>query len=328
MIKESISMEIRSPIHIGTGNKITKLDYILEGRNIVVYSFEKLLSFLDEKTLNYIVFELERGRRIGEDLIRKYLNGTKKYSVRLNFHSFNQHKDIHEFVKTIKDKQYKPYIPASEIKGAIRTAVLYKILKDYWKDLKDIVCKEKNGKIFLKSKAAKQLENKIFGDIKNDIMKFFIVDDSQPLLETNLTVEEIKIVNGRRNFTEYAECLNGGTSNFSISILEENPGLKKYRYYNYLINWKNCCYEYAKDIIEVEKDYWNNKNQTIYEYLKVLERQNSNENPLIRLGRFTGKLSHTIVVLLKIKNLNVDRKIFPKTRRITVNSEMLGWVKI
>lgn len=328
MTNENIKIEIKSPIHIGTGNKITKLDYLMEGRNVVVYSIDKLLSNLDEKTLNEVIINLEKGRKINEALVRKYLNKIEKYRVKSNVKELNQNKEIHEFIKIINEKQYKPYIPASELKGAIRTAILYKILKDNWNELKNIIVYEKNKIIFLKGNAIKTLENKVFGNIKADIMKFFLVKDIEPFLQSDLSIEEIKIINSRRNFSEYTECLVNGSSIFDVKILKENPEFKKHRYREYLINWKECCFEYTKDLIIVEKDYWKNRNQEIFKFLENLEKQNTKENPLLRLGRFTGKLSHTIVILLKTKNLNVDKKVFPKTRRITGENEVLGWIKI
>ncbi len=320
------NVEIKSPIHIGTGNKITKLDYIVEGRNIVVFSVNKLLSNLDEKRLNTVILDLEKGKKIEESLIKTHLKEIEKYRIKLNVDRLNQYKDIHEFIKTIDKKQYKPYIPASEIKGAVRTAILYKILKDNWNNLKSNIYNERNNKILVNS--AKVLESKIFGSIKDDVMKFFLVEDTKPFSQSDLSIEEIKIINSKRNFTEYAECLSNGYSSFSIKIFEENPEFKNHQYRDYLINWKDCCYEYSKDLITVEKDYWKDKNQNIFRFLENLEKQNTKEHPLIRVGRFTGKLSHTIVVLLKVKNLNVDKRIFPKTRRITKDNKIMGWIKL
>ncbi len=330
MTKENIKIEIKSPIHIGTGDKITKLDYIMEGRNVVVYSIDKLLSNLDEKTLDDVIIDLEKGRKIDKALVRKYLNKIEKYRVKSNVKELNPNKEIYEFIKIIDDKQYKPYIPASELKGAIRTAILYKILKDNWNKYKYIISDERNSAIILKNKdnVAKNLENKIFGDIKNDVMKFFLVEDAKPFDQSDLSIEEIRIVNSKRRFIEYAECLIKGSSYFDVKILKENPEFKKHRYREYLINWKECCFEYTKDLIIVEKDYWKNRNQEIFRFLENLEKQNTKENPLLRVGRFTGKLSHTILVLLEIKNLNVYKKVFPKTRRITGKNEVLGWIKI
>jgi len=336
---------IKSPIHIGSGENLTKLDYLLEGKSLTVFSFDKLISLLNENELNRLTASIERNENLDLSLIRRHFGEIKKYTLSYDIDNLNLNKEIHQFIKT---SAYKPYIPGSEIKGAIRTAILYKILKDNWDSLvKDISYEnKKNGITYLKNNAANYLENKVFGNIKDDIMKFFLVEDTQTIDPINLTVKEIKIFNSSRKFTEYAECLKENTliKNIKIKIdrvnpeLEnpinpelENPIFKNHPYKDYLLNWKNCAYEYSKDLIAVERDYWKDKNQSIYNFLEKLGKENSSETPLLRIGRFTGKLSHTIIVLLKIKELNkelkVDRKVFPKTRRLTSDNKLLGWMK-
>ncbi|SNZ10634.1 CRISPR type III-A/MTUBE-associated RAMP protein Csm5 [Persephonella hydrogeniphila] len=335
--QEQFNIKTLSPVHIGDGNKITKLDYLLEGKSLTVLSFDELISLLNENEINELTKSIERNENLDFSIIRKYLSKIKRYTVNSYINNLNLNKEIHQFIKT---SDYKPYIPGSEIKGAIRTSILYKILKDNWDILKDTITDEnkKNEITYLKNNAANHLENKVFGNIKNDVMKFFLVEDTQTIDSVNLTVEEIKIFNSRKRFTEYAECLKENTlvKNIKIKIERinpkmENPVFKNYPYKDYLLNWKNCAYEYSKDLIIVEKDYWRDRNQNIYSFLEKLEKENSSETPLLRIGRFTGKLSHTIVILLKIKELNkelkADRRIFPKTRRLTSDNKLLGWIK-
>jgi len=318
-IEEKINLTIKSPVHIGSGEKITKLEYIPEGRNIVIYSLNKFLSKLDEKKLEEVITQIENNK-IDKNLIRKHLNDIKRYSLNVNDSNINE---ILEFIKTAD----KPYIPASEIKGAIRTAILYSIVKDNWQEFKDILIKnnkfidyDKNNKI------AKELEEKAFGKISNDIMKFFMVEDTKPVETENLVVKKIEITNTKKKFSEYAECLKKDTNlETKIKIFQERKEFKSFKYNKYITNWKQSCYEYAKDLIDIEKEFWKDKNQEILKFYQNLEKENTRENPLIRIGRFTGKLSHTIILLSKITG---NKSNFPKTRRLTKENEVLGWIKI
>jgi len=314
-IEEKINLTIKSPVHIGSGEKITKLEYIPEGRNIIIYSLNKFLSKLDENQLENIIAKIESNNEIDESLIRKYLNDIKRYSLNVNDTNINE---IHEFIKTAD----KPYIPASEIKGAIRTAILYSIVKNNLQEFKDklkFVNEDKNNKI------AREIEEKAFGKISNDIMKFFIVEDTKPVETQNLVAKKIEIINTRKKFSEYAECLKKDTKlETKIKIFQNRRELQNFKYNKYIINWKKSCYEYAKDLIDAEKEYWKDKNQEILKFYQNLENENTEENPLIRIGRFTGKLSHTIVLLSKTTGYNIS---FPKTRRLTKENEVLGWIK-
>ncbi|GAB6072078.1 type III-A CRISPR-associated RAMP protein Csm5 [Venenivibrio stagnispumantis] len=314
-IEEKINLTIKSPVHIGSGEKITKLEYIPEGRNIVIYSLNKFLSKLDEKQLENIIAQIESNNEIDENLIRKYLNDIKRYSLNVNDTNINE---IHEFIKTAD----KPYIPGSEIKGAIRTAILYSIVKNNLQEFKDklkFVNEDKNNKI------AREIEEKAFGKISNDIMKFFMVEDTKPIETQNLVAKKIEIINTRKKFSEYAECLKKDTKlETKIKIFQNRREFQNFKYNKYIINWKQSCYEYAKDLIDVEKEYWKDKNQEILKFYQNLENENTEENPLIRIGRFTGKLSHTIVLLSKKTGYNIS---FPKTRRLTKENEVLGWIK-
>ena len=337
-IEEKMRLRTLSPVHIGTGNEIDKTEYLLEGNTLTVYSLDKLISLLNERELNELIFILERNQKTSFHLIRKRLNVIKKYHLQIftGVRGFNG--KIKEFTKFIENREYKPYIPASELKGAIRTAILYKVLKDNWNSLKYKILEQKENRLILKDKSAKSLEREIFSIKRNrvevDVLKTISIDDSYPEGNINLVVKEVELFNSRRKANDFVECLNSNSIFISkIDIYENmlNENLfKDYKYKNYILDWKNCCYEYAKDLIEVEKEYWINKNRDIYNFLEKIEIENTKDEPLIRIGRYTGKLSHTILVLLKIKKLDkyVNRYIFPKTRRITSNNEVLGWIKI
>lgn len=326
-----MKVKIKSPIHIGNGDKLTKFDYLVEGKSLTVLNFDKLVSLVykDEKSINLLLNSVEKGEGLNFFLVKKYIDKIKKYTIIADFEKFNINKEIHTFIKT---SGYKPYIPGSEIKGAVRTAILYNILKDNWENFKDILWYSDNSGIVRIKNSAYKIEEATLKK-ENDLMKFFLVEDTSTIEPENLTVKEIKIFNSKRNFTEYAECLKEGVEIDNLNIIIKNSN---HKYRDYLFNWKNCLYEYAKDLIVVEKNYWKNRNHNaydfVYDFLKTLEENNSPQSPLLRIGRFTGKLSHTITVLLKIKELKgelrVDRSIFPKTRRLTTHGKILGWLKI
>jgi len=322
-VEETINLNIKSPVHIGSGEKITQLEYILEGKNIIIFSLNKFLSKLDENQLEEIIAQLESNIRLDQNLIKKYLKDIERYRLYISDTNINE---ILKFIKTAD----KPYIPGSEIKGAIRTAILYNIVKDNWEQFKDKFIKDNKPILVDKNnKISKELEEEVFGKISEDVMKFFMVEDTEPVDTQNLVIKKIEIINSRKISEDaecYAECLKKDANlETKIKIFQERKEFKNFKYNKYIINWKQSCYEYAKDLIDVEKEYWKNKNQEILKFYQNLEKENTRENPLIRIGRFTGKLSHTIVLILKTKKI---KDVSPKTRRFTKEKEVLGWIKI
>jgi CRISPR type III-A-associated RAMP protein Csm5 len=318
-IEEKINLNIKSPVHIGSGEKITQLEYILEGRNIIIYSLNKFLSKLDENQLEEIIAQLESNIKPDQNLIKKYLKDIERYRLYISDTNINE---ILEFIKTAD----KPYIPGSEIKGAIRTAILYNIVKYNWEQFKEKLIK---AELDNSNEISRKFEEEVFGKISEDVMKFFMVEDTEPVETDNLVVKKIGIIHSKNKnikFLEYAECLKVNINlKTKIKIFQEKKKFQNFKYNQYIINWKQSCYEYAKDLIEAEKEYWKDKNKEILEFYQNLERENTKENPLIRIGRFTGKLSHTIVLILKIKKI---KDVSPKTRRFTKEKEVLGWIKL
>ena len=108
----------------------------------------------------------------------KLLENSVLYSIDL----VDTSKVIHGIWEEIKHPKGL-YIPASTIKGAIRTAVLYCLLKE--NDYKfskngNIVLKDKNGKILAKGLNIQNfLEREFFGENQSDdIFKYLRVSDS------------------------------------------------------------------------------------------------------------------------------------------------------
>lgn len=151
--------------------------------------------------------------------------------------------DLHCF---IKNSDFMPYFPGSSIKGAIRTAVLFGVIKEnqgkfgkYWNDLKQTV---RNDSKYLKKdlqKLSDRIESEAFrtifydapkapeGQQLNDIFKGMYVSDSLPIPTSgNMAVLkklDISTVEKNRTYqkhiTLYREYLKPSVSTgFTISL--------------------------------------------------------------------------------------------------------------
>jgi len=134
-ILEKYSLEITtlSPVHIGDGGKLTPLDYLRVDHMIYVVDEDKLFEELEgrglvERFINYVEsgrdvslegFARNIGLRIREGLVRYPLEVVSR-DVRGKW-----------ILTFIRDAEGRAYIPGSEIKGAMRIALMHGILEKY-----------------------------------------------------------------------------------------------------------------------------------------------------------------------------------------------------
>lgn len=330
-----------TPIHIGNGKKLSNnFDYLIKGTEINVVSFDGYISNIAESEdeiskLESYIETLEKGNSIF-DLIRKPTYEEIKYSVILNTKTPNPKvREIAEQIKTVLNEkgEYGAYIPGSTVKGFIRLAIFYKILKE-------------NANLVNCDEGIKRTEERILSaKLQNQTLKlmtYFKVADSEPISTKNLEVRNIIITNNK--VSEFAEVIKKDTE-IKISIEDKDFQEKlgklnlKSKYLETIENWKNACYEFSKSIIEYEKEFFKKKGlvklQNFYE--EYLEKENRPESPLLRIGKYKGKISQTLVLLYKKDEkrygcLFEDKKRkndpLPKTRRITEDYLPLGWVKL
>src|SRR3989338_1374983 len=144
MLKMKLQIKTLSPIHIGSGEKYNGLSYVQDKRQTPIklhyLEFEAIQKTLSPQQLqsfgNWVVTERfpnlfkflrnivnDRNNSIANNFISKSL-----YKVDLLYKEDPQQRkflgDIESFIK----QSNKPYIPGTEIKGAIRTALIYHLL--------------------------------------------------------------------------------------------------------------------------------------------------------------------------------------------------------
>ncbi len=396
--KEKFNLETLSPVHIGTGNKYTNWDYYIKNGRIHIVSLDKFIEQLTEKQQEILADYIENNSRSSiQDFVDyntldfNLLENSKMYDINLVDTSRFIH-GIHEEIKHPKGL----YIPASTIKGAIRTAVLYCLLKENKENYKfsienkQIVLRNKEGKELAKGLNEKDknsiqnfLEREFFGENQsNDIFKYLKISDSyvnknfnnlecRKIYIANTTTFETVLPNGKkiRKHPEYYEIITEETEfdGIEISVIYEEQ-LKRFvkpKYHKTLEkikNWKKCLYEFSKDLIEAEIKFWENEDvenmikqaygksphnylirlfskTEVLSHLKGIEKQNTPEEPVIRIGKLSGYLTHSIGLLLAKDEYNVyefakvfDRKakndLYPLTRRLTLDNQTLGWCKL
>ena len=363
---KTITIESITPVFVGSGETAKPISYVA-GKNIIhLLGFDNFLRCLGkEKQQAYIDWiesltdklsalgqritaarndpdlrqELIRERRTVERelsierFIRTHLDidplpfvrseGLTSYSI-----PFTAFPGSNGFKLCLKDCRGRPYMPGTEIKGALRTSLLSALLSEdmHYKKLTRRI--EDFRKVFYSSFPRKEkmrklreisalLESDILRgkkkDAKFDLLKFVQVSDSTRASIDSLRIEATQSL-GSRGYTQtFIETITKGQkSNFQISINErlkdsdrwvlEELGLDK-GYLTKILDvgmLLEASYVRSKTILEEEKKY--PYPVTIQNQIEELETINQKNSPLLRLGTGQGFLSITVDTHVKARN--------------------------
>ncbi len=341
-----------SPIHIGNGEQISNWSYSVDKGKIKIYNFDRVVKALGDKQRYSLAQTIERyasTKTLGE-VMRDYgLNIECEYELESKSsikNSNGEYKAIFEFIK----ENGKVYIPGTEIKGAIRTALFYKILKDRfqqddkiksdflnrYKSCLNIQNADKKSIRRCFSRLEEIWESIVFrdgfeniqedyrpADIKKDFLRFLMVSDSSlQNPEDCLFVQDVKALGVSRSFLEPYELLKAGAKfelDLKIVINEQYKSLfpSTYRYLS-LDNIIKACKEFAIDILKADIEYVEStKELDIQEKQKILNRLRDRINNIekynvipLRIGKHQGFLSTTINLLVKSLDKNLYSRAY------------------
>jgi len=251
----TVTLTVQSPLFIGSGEKITKKEYLYDPRKneIMMIDLKKLAVFLDRKGLleRYQAFMLNEKSRNIYDFFRdnqifpRDYGQFEDYRIDTAGEAIQGEKPLRDVSLFVKDAQGMPYIPGSSIKGALRTAMLtYQI---YSKEQKQDKIREARSKEW--EQEAKQcykaqdikrnltqgtrrfeaewlnrlnLPGTKKGDMANSVMRGIAVSDSTPIEKTQLMLAQKIDCSTKGNeqaLPLFRECLRPGTScQFTITI--------------------------------------------------------------------------------------------------------------
>lgn len=383
-------IRILSPVHIGSGEIYSGLNYIADEDQLWYFEPNALFSSLGSKVNDYVQWleQSSDGITALEQMMRKaekqdknkiraklrsarsqfHLNGFCKksrvdtelikkaaaYQISATGRIYNA--DIQKFIA----QHHLPYLPGTEIKGAMRTAILYDILQNdsrhfEWlkKKIQDFGDRFENDinmvrnqrmpkKNFLNNKMcqiSRQLEQEVFflanqKDSKYDVLKYLSVSDSdlrKP--DDTLSVAFAKPFNTNRSFQAFHEYASPGTvfefkELNAFEDLHENQQRRINETLGFTDQQKNCvsgvreicrsCYQFSKALLNHEIEFFKTrKKRDIVNHLIQISDQNSQENPVLRIGKGESFLGFTIGLAVKEKAPELYDKVFIHAARGT-----------
>lgn len=365
-------IKVLSPIHIGSGEKYTASEYVKSKAktnkgnilNIIKrMDVSSYFSSLDENKKDDLLRDLSNPNfnlgnfdsRISNSYVKyKAIDKTKK--------EIYPSQEIAEAIKTLNEL----YIPGSSIKGAIKTAILFNELDGRLisKISKNIL--SDNGSVIKKNYG--RFMNDIFASNKAptpaqwDIMKFLQVSDTNtiksPTIYDVATVmasfkwgdNEFYSKNKRTHepILIYLETIARGKklsfeirNHYDYDIFK-SLGLDDKKHLIDIKNIKRYIFNFSKSLIrneiEFSEDY---EIDYLNKFYLNLEKQNSIDNPVLRVGGGSGFLATTVGLKIMDHDETIFERIrkgtrgktydysFPKSRKITqVGGMPLGWIQL
>jgi CRISPR-associated protein Csm5 len=350
MSKYEIS--VVSPVHIGSGNEYGPMDFVASEGRISYINIDKVFDELKNKGKDVLIL-YEAIEQYGSNFnLGLFLNNqgidvgnVTNYNLRCN--------EVPQSIRGfIKNAFTIPLIPGSSIKGAIRTAVAWYLLKDRKNEVEDILnrilreideIRDRNEKMkkirWWERRIGHELENLIFygkeKDPKFDIFKSMIVTDASFESVDQLSIRKCKVLSTTEDnkmmpkpydiFLEVLELpVKSKTMEISLNtyFLEKKNQNLGYNtnHITFLKEFPKACNEFSKAIIEYEltffEEYHLHELKNFYENLYDMI-PNANDEFLLRVGYGIGWLSTTIGLIFEndsnlLKNI---RSIFWLGRR-------------
>mgnify|MGYP000606694223 CR=1 FL=1 len=362
-----LKAEVLSPVHIGSGRNLTPFDYVVNA-GFINYDLtgllghepgitDKIIGGLGKSKSNYFLQSLLDSEQITDP---EYWTYKLPASGGVEHNLGRHHPDVDEYVKTATDEAY---LPGSSVKGGLRTAFTYKLLKYH-----------KSRFTELAEKDFRNLEQDLYAggsrDAKKDFWKAILVSDSGAGDPGDLMTVSISRVlsashgRGKFKYWNYYETLREGESleltatvdsDFLSSgkVKRTTPWSEDLRDTS-LTDLLSATREFGIDICKEELKYYRNvQNQDTGEveefYEGLLDDMDSadEDEGYICIGQGIGWIKTTIGMLLKYAD-PVDFKrfrkrnhlathrmksSFPKTRRVITGGpeypvKPFGWLKL
>jgi CRISPR-associated protein Csm5 len=378
--REPITLTVRilSPVVIGTGERCNPMGFFVadDGRVWVV----------DER--KFIEVLIERGLAEG---FRIWLEGQLQQNQRPNLKGFFDERKIQAEKRTeilrasvayvlplvssgqrmsrfnlcLKTPDHRPYIPGSELKGAIRTAVLAKMLNDdvnllrqLAQNLRPSMTKGQMNALWQGNEWLLLRRNQNDRDAHNDLFRGIAISDSEPLPTNALRIYAAKRLNMSGNVTVFVEAIAPNSeTEVTLSIACPNRWLQAIGLTDKAgwLDWAklaHALYEHSNAVLDfIAKKFPAREFPQVHAKAQKLKEQNKPDEPLVCLGWGQGFLSITMTEPLRQKfptayeNLRramaqairqydrTKQNDFPKTLWVALDrngqpSDLFGWVQL
>ena len=361
----TVNITTLSPLHIGSGEQLSSVgEYFVSANHAVFLDNDALMQHLHNEGLLQAYVEHIHNKGIQFDFYETLqtmgvnLDAFRHKAIKLNQSGLitGKNNELRLCIKT----NGEAYIPGSSLKGLIRTAIIFDLLKKENRQWKDFIEELKTGIADNDRKAIeriwKDLEKDLFPD---EIAGILRLSDSDPVDEQHLVVEQIIRQHFYGENTEgldwLCECINSD-SVLSLSLASYLSPNLNYGNFEWLKSnnprqLAAILNQFSRQqlLMEIELlqaashkiSLRNELLEKLQGYLEQIENAND-EFAIVRLGQGKTIFFQTLLALLPDQerasllhllfnkgNPEIAHRIIPRTRSLTaLNNQMLGWVKL
>jgi len=351
----TLTVRILSPVVIGTGEKCNTLGFVTDDGKVLVVDERKFFAALSEPqrerflswieplvgNLAYIRQQIQRAgrnqalrqqlgrqRREAESnlSLAKFLRENLRMSqpaqwlrsvraLRYEVAAVTPPNRYEGFTLCLKTPDHRPYIPGSELKGAIRTAVLAKMLNDdvnllrqLAQNLRPNMTKGQMNALWQGNEWLLLRRNQNDRDAHNDLFRGIAISDSEPLPTDALHIYAAKRLNMSRDVTVFVEAIAPNSeTKVTLSVACPNRWLEAIGLTDKAgwLDWAklaHALYEHSNAVLDfIAKKFPAREFPQVHAKAQKLKEKNKPNEPLVCLGWGQGFLSITMTEPLRQK---------------------------
>ncbi len=298
----TVTLKTLTPVHIGSGDTINKLDYFIEGDRFYRVNMDSLFADPDFASHRDKFLESAPGGQPIDQLVPKpLLKGHIRYSIPIHPSARNtNHIEVRLFIKSAG----RVYIPGSSLKGAILSALVYEILKMSPERARNVIAKDPIGETL----------PQLGGRGSDKFTHWLDVSDS----DFKTPQESLQLSLAR---------VEGARRRGRIPILYETikPGIQ----FTFTLKLDPASKLTPQSLIQKVNDF----------YQRVAQKDSHGtpapaQTGLIRLGQGSGMFATSLLILaqeLQLTNCyrlpRIDKMTGPRTRK-RINSSPMGWAQM
>lgn len=315
-----IKIKILTPIHIGSGEEISPMEYFIDRDKGFFHRLNMETLFRDERFKPYkerFIKEAARSRYIGQiipdqALLRRHVLYSLPISAEARQQIITNPTNIKAYIKSAG----RPYLPGSSLKGSLLSALIWFLIKRNYPELPDNQKKEIEELLTRRDtrRANELLLEKVFSWLapktKASPAKYArwlnISDSDLKTCQASLQISLVKV--------------KGAGLGKELPILYES--LKEDQFFEASMESQESAFS-EEEILKIAHDF----------YLKVAEKDDkykeklSSEPYLIRLGQGSTAFSTSLLLLAEDLRLRYFLQP-PRTRKRIENAIPLGFAQI
>ena len=231
--KYKIKLTTLGPVYIGSGETISKVDYVIKGNNVSIPDIDKMYKWIiDNGYLDSYVESRKNRKRLSywlrENNIENNYKEWEQYNIALTQQEKEQFSDLNMF---IRDAFNAPYIPGSSLKGSLRTIITAGLLNNS-------LLNERQKLVRSLNEAVREYRPKTKGLLRetdiiiNKLMRGIRISDSKPLTNNELFISnkiDLKMDKSRNILPIYREYLKPLTEvEFTMTIDKSIADIEDY----------------------------------------------------------------------------------------------------